>query len=159
MLRAASRTRDAAGSERFAIIASEYNRRYVDGMLRRAKRVLAEARAKEIRVVRVPGAFEIPVVAARLAASRDPGFSALICLGVIVRGETTHAHTISEAVTWALASIQIEHRIPVIHEVLLFENEAQAKVRCLSASHNRGAEAAATAIKMARTVRGLNKAF
>lgn len=155
MLTVTNRTRVSAVSERFAIVASEYNRRYVDGMLRRAKRVLAEARAKEVRIVRVPGAFEIPVVVARLAAFTDPGFSAVICLGVILRGETTHAQTVNESVTWALASIQIQHRIPVINEVLLFENATQAKVRCLSATHNRGAEAAETAIQMARTVKGL----
>lgn len=120
-------------------------------MLREARRVLSRSGAAKVRVVRVPGAFEIPVVAAALAGAAEPP-SALICLGVILRGETTHAQHIGEAVTQALVQVQITHIVPVIHEVLLLENEAQAKVRCLGKRHNRGAEAAYTAIAMARTM-------
>jgi len=135
---------------RFAIVASKYNARFVDAMLRAAKECLAEAGAESIRVVRVPGAYEIPVVAARLARAHVPPLSAIICLGVILRGETSHAQHIGEAVSQALVQIQIQREIPVIHEVLLLENEAQAVARCLSKTHNRGAEAAQTALEMAR---------
>ena len=147
--------RSARGG-RFAIVASRYNQRYVDGMLRAARRVLKQARAVQVLVVRVPGAFEIPVVAARLARVHAPPLSAIICLGVIVRGETTHAQHIGDAVTGALTQLQLRYEVPVIHEVLLFENEQQAQVRCLGREHNRGAEAAQIALTMARVMKHLD---
>jgi len=138
----------------FAIIASRYNARYVDAMLAAAEKVLAQAGVKKIRVVRVPGAFEILAVAARLARARPP-CSAVICLGVILRGQTDHAQQIANAVSTALARLQIQHALPVIHEVLLLENQEQAAVRCLDTKHNRGAEAAQTALEMARVMESL----
>jgi 6,7-dimethyl-8-ribityllumazine synthase len=146
-------------------------------MLRAAKAELMRARAAGVQVIRVPGAFEIPVVAARLAAlshapritrhasritplsRRSPtkedhsSLSAIICLGVILRGETVHAAHIGEAVSSALMEIQLRYEVPVIHEVLLLENEAQARARCLDRRHNRGAEAAQTALAMAEVMR------
>jgi 6,7-dimethyl-8-ribityllumazine synthase len=139
------------GHGSFAIIASRYNARYVDAMLAAAENVLAIAGVKKIRVVRVPGAFEIPAVAARLARIRPP-CSAIICLGVILRGQTTHAQQIADAVSMALAQLQIQHALPIIHEVLLLENETQAVARCLDKKHNRGSEAAQTALEMARVM-------
>jgi len=118
-------------------------------MLRAATTILKKAGAKEIQVVRVPGAFEIPVVTAKLAAGL-PAPSAIICLGVILRGATTHAQSISDVVSFGLGEIAVRTQVPVIHEVLLLENEEQARKRCLSRTHNRGAEAALTAIEMSR---------
>ncbi len=142
-----------------AIVASRYNASYVDAMVRAARSELKRAGAK-VRVERVPGAYEIPLVAARLArewrekhpfstSGNPPGF-AIICLGVILRGETVHAAHIGEAVSRALMQIQLRNEVPVIHEVLLLENEAQARVRCLGRRHNRGTEAAQTALAMAQ---------
>ena len=150
-----ARVRSGAFRGRFAIVASRYNARYVDGMLRAARQTLHSAHAERVLVVRVPGAYEIPVVAARLARTQQPALSAILCLGVILRGETTHAQHIGEAVTYALTRIQLQYEIPVIHEVLLFENVAQAEARCLSRDHNRGAEAAHTALTMATVLDSL----
>jgi 6,7-dimethyl-8-ribityllumazine synthase len=139
----------------FAIIASRYNARYVDAMLAAAEKVLTQAGVKKIRVVRVPGAFEIPAVAAHLARVRPP-ISAIVCLGVILRGQTDHAQQIANAVSTALAQLQIQHALPIIHEVLLLENESQAAARCLDKKHNRGAEAAQTALEMTRVMKSLD---
>lgn len=136
----------------FAIVASKYNARYVDAMLRAAKAEILRA-GGTVQIIRVPGAYEIPVVTARLA--RMQTFSGLICLGVILRGATTHAQHIGEAVSNALAQVQIQHEVPVIHEVLLLENEQQAKERCLGKTHNRGTEAAQTALEMAHVMKSL----
>jgi 6,7-dimethyl-8-ribityllumazine synthase len=134
----------------FVIIASRYNARFVDAMLAGARAELQRAGARKIRVVRVPGAYEIPVVAARLARCAPP--AAILCLGVILRGETVHAAHIGEAVSRALMELQLRYEIPVIHEVLLLENQEQARARCLDPRHNRGREAAQTALAMARVL-------
>ena len=155
MLRKIRQKKVQSAGGTFAIVASRYNARYVDAMLRAARAELSRAEVSKIQIVRVPGAYEIPVVAARLARSVSP-LSAIICLGVILRGETVHAAYIGEAVSRALMEIQIAHEIPVIHEVLLLENEAQARVRCLGAKHNRGTEAAQAALAMAQVMTGLS---
>ena len=145
-----------ADTARVAIVASLYNSQYVDAMLRAAQAELKRARTAHVRVVRVPGAFEIPVVARQLARASSPRLAAIICLGVILRGETVHAAHIGDAVSRALMQIQLEHEVPVIHEVLLLENEEQARARCLGRKHNRGIEAAQTALAMARVMEGLS---
>jgi 6,7-dimethyl-8-ribityllumazine synthase len=133
----------------FAIVASHYNSEYVDAMAAAAVAELDRAGAKS-KTVRVPGAYEVPLAAAQLARSRK--YAAVICLGVILRGETVHAQQIADAVSRALMDIQLETEVPVIHEVLLLENEQQARVRCLDKEHNRGLEAAQTALQMARVL-------
>ena len=136
----------------FAIIASKYNREYVDSMLRAARAELLAAGAK-VRIVRVPGAFEIPAVASKLAAGGR--YAAVICLGVIFQGETSHARHIGWGITHALAQIQVRRAIPVIHGVFVFDKEKHARVRCLGKKHNRGTEAAQTALEMARVMRAV----
>lgn len=151
------RTARNSGKQTFAIVASRYNDRYVDAMVGEAQALLQRTGAK-VQLVRVPGAFEIPVVAARIARkSRGAkgGIAAIICLGVILRGETVHAAHIGGAVSRALMEIQLQFEIPVIHEVLLLENERQAEARCLGKKYNRGAEAAQTALTMARVMSDL----
>ena len=153
MLKKASQAKaKRAAARRVAIVASRYNPRYVNSMLRAAKAELAKARVA-VEVVRVPGSFEIPAVASALAKRLAKPVDAILCLGIILRGETTHAEHIGQAVTAALARLQIEHSLPVIHEVLLLENREQAARRCLDAQHNRGIEAARTAVEMTRVMR------
>ena len=154
MLRENPRLKTKADGGTFAIVASRYNARYVDAMLRAAVAGLKRAGVKNIQVVRVPGAFEIPAVAAKLAAG-EPQPSAIICLGVIFQGQTSHAQHIGWGVTHALAQIQVQHKIPVIHGVFLFEKMEHARVRCLGKKHNRGTEAARTALAMARVMKDL----
>ena len=137
----------------FAIVASCYNARYVDAMVAAAGREIKRAGAKT-QILRVPGAYEIPVTAKRLARTL-PELSGILCLGVILRGETVHAAHIGDTVSRALMEIQLAYEIPVVHEVLLLENEAQARVRCLNPRHNRGTEAAQTALAMAAVLKSL----
>jgi 6,7-dimethyl-8-ribityllumazine synthase len=155
MLKPVKKKTSRAGGNSFAIVASKYNARYVDAMLREAKKELQRAGAKKIEIVRVPGAYEIPVVAAKLARTHGSALSAIICLGVILRGQTVHADYIGRAVSHALMEIQLGYEIPVIHEVLLLENEEQARARCLGKKYNRGLEAAQTALEMARVMGGI----
>jgi 6,7-dimethyl-8-ribityllumazine synthase len=169
MLKPTTKSSARAAGATFAIVASKYNGRYVDAMLKAAQRELKKAGAK-VQVVRVPGAFEIPAVAAALAAAgNDDGSritphashpasrpAAILCLGVIFQGQTSHAQHIGWGVTHALAAIQVQHRIPVIHGVFVFENQEHARVRCLGRTHNRGAEAAHTALEMAAVMKKIS---
>ena len=151
MLKKVSQKKNAADSAHFAIVASKYNQEYVDAMLHAAREVLQAAGA-HLRIVRVPGAFEVPAAAARLAAQ---GYDAVICFGVIFQGETSHAQHVGWGVTHALAQIQVLQKVPVIHGVFVFEKVKHAKVRCLGKKHNRGTEAAQTALEMARVMKNL----
>jgi 6,7-dimethyl-8-ribityllumazine synthase len=152
MLKPVRKTKAAPTGGNFAIVASRYNAEYVDAMVHAAREELHRAGAK-VRVVRVPGAFEIPAVVSRLAARGR--YAAVICLGVIFQGQTSHAQHIGWGVTHALAQIQVLHKLPVIHGVFVFEKVKHAKVRCLNPEHNRGTEAAQTALAMAQVMAGL----
>jgi len=159
MLRAIRTVPKETSSAAFAIVASKYNGRYVDAMVKAALRELKKAGAK-VEVIRVPGAFEIPAVVSALASgTRNTQHatrpSAIICFGVIFQGQTSHAEQIGTGVTHALAQIQVEQRIPVIHGVFVFEKEEYAVIRCLGKKHNRGTEAAHTALEMAQVMRSL----
>ncbi|MDZ4744157.1 MAG: 6,7-dimethyl-8-ribityllumazine synthase [Verrucomicrobiota bacterium] len=138
---------------RFAIITSIYNAEYVDSMLDAAKTLLEKAGAKKIDIVRVPGAFEIPVAAAICA--RSGKYDAVINLGLIFMGETYHAEHIGTAISQGLMQIALETEVPQIHEVLVCKTPAQAKIRCLNPKFNKGREAAFAAVQIARTVKGL----
>jgi 6,7-dimethyl-8-ribityllumazine synthase len=151
---AKAESKEETGNGTFAIVASRYNARYVDAMLRAAKAELWRAEVSRIQIIRVPGAYEIPVVAKRLARTL-PGLSAILCLGVVLRGETAHAAHIGDTVSRALMEIQLAYEIPIIHEVLLLESEEQARVRCLDPQHNRGTEAAQTALAMVHVLKSL----
>jgi 6,7-dimethyl-8-ribityllumazine synthase len=155
MLKANLKKKIKTNGGRFAIVASRYNDKYVGAMLRAAQQELRGV--GKVKIIRVPGAYEIPVVAARLARTQGANLSAIICLGVILRGQTVHADHIGRAVSDALMDIQLRYEVPVIHEVLLLENEEQARARCVAPKFNRGTEAAQTALAMARVMETLEK--
>lgn len=146
-----SRPRQTGQRRTFAIVASQYNSEFVDGLIDHTRREL-EAISPTFSVVvhEVPGAFEIPLFAQEVATRG--GIDAIIALGVIIEGETQHAFLIAKSVTNALQQLALTHRIPVINEVLLLKSEEQARARCLEEKINRGTEAARTAARMVQTM-------
>jgi 6,7-dimethyl-8-ribityllumazine synthase len=141
---------------RFGIVASEYNREYVDGLVGFAKdELLAVAPQSETTVIRVPGSFEIPIGVQALIQHRQ--VDAVLAFGVIFDGETMHAELIAGAVTTALMNLSLQHKIPVLHEVLVVKNDQQATERCLLPKINRGVEAARAAIRILNTLTNLAK--
>ena len=111
------------------VVASTFNKKYTDALVENCRGELDRvAPGVAVTVVRVPGAFEIPMVVNR-ELQREGKPDAIIALGVIIRGSTAHADLIGEAVTRELLRASCDHLTPVIHEVLLLENEEQAEER------------------------------
>lgn len=130
------------------IVASRYNPEYVDALVENARKEIAEiSPSSSVELMRVPGAYEIPLAVQRAARA---GCDAVIAFGVIIEGATAHASLIGAAVTEALLRISLETNVPVIHEVLLVKSAEQARQRCIDAQLNRGVEAARTAMQMAQ---------
>ncbi|MBD0306191.1 MAG: 6,7-dimethyl-8-ribityllumazine synthase [Nitrospiraceae bacterium] len=144
-----------AASLRFGIVVSRFNEFVTDRLLAAALEVLKKAGVSEerIQVVKVPGAFEIPLVARRMAGSG--GVDAVVCLGAVIRGETPHFEYISREASRGIAQAALESDIPVIFGVLTTENVDQALDRTGASERNKGAEAARTAIEMANLMRAL----
>ena len=142
----------------YAIVASQYNPNYVQGLVDHAAselmRLVPNAR---LILHQVPGAFEIPLVVQELASKEDNEIDAILALGVIIQGDTSHAELLGSSVTNALQQIMLASRIPVIHEVLSCKDEAQAQARCLDTLHNRGIEAAHAAISIATLIAQLRE--
>jgi 6,7-dimethyl-8-ribityllumazine synthase len=107
----------------------------------------------DLTVVHVPGAFEIPMVAARMAASGK--FDALVCLGAVIRGDTPHFEYVCDAVTRGISKAVWEYRIPISFGVLTTDNVQQAMERSGVKDANKGYEAALTAIEMVSVLRQL----
>ena len=143
-----------AAMGRFVIVAAKYNPRYTDALVRHARAEFKAAGMGNVKVYRVPGAFEVPVIASHLARAMEP-YDAIVCFGVIMRGATSHADHIATGVTHALAQLQVDTGVPIIHGVLMFDKAEHAEVRCVESEHNRGTEAARTAMEMARVVRSM----
>jgi 6,7-dimethyl-8-ribityllumazine synthase len=151
MLRAQrTTTKGTATGLRIGIAAALYNTALADGLLDNCVATLRAAgvREKDITVLRVPGSFEVTVAAAKLARSRR--CDCVIGLGVLVQGETSHAQHIAGAVAHGLTDIAIATGIPTVFGIVTANNLKQARVRCLGRQHNRGREAAETALAMAR---------
>ena len=107
----------------------------------------------DLTVVHVPGAFEIPIVAARMSASGK--FDALVCLGAVIRGDTPHFEYVCDAVTHGISKAVWEYRIPISFGVLTTDNVQQAMERSGVKDANKGYEAALTAIEMVNVLRQL----
>ena len=142
------------GKRTFFIVASQFNPRYVQGLVDNTKRELgALAPRATISVKRVAGAFEIPVVVRELASQGKA--DAIIACGVILKGKTDHARNLSRSVTDALQRIAVNQGVPVINVVLSFDNELQARERCFENRINRGTEAARAAVQIANVMSDL----
>lgn len=132
---------------RICIVASKYNEEFTNALVDNAIEELSELVPQgRVDLIRVPGAFEIPVMVASVL-DRDPP-ACVIALGVILRGSTEHADLVAKSVTDSLQQIALQHLRPVIHEVLLVADEKQAYARCIGTQINRGREAARAAASM-----------
>jgi 6,7-dimethyl-8-ribityllumazine synthase len=133
---------------RFGIIVSRYNSmitaRLLDGALDALKRTGAEEKAVDI--YRVPGSFEIPLLAKRLATAKK--YDAVVCLGALVRGETPHFEYISAEVTKGIAQVSLETGMPITYGIITADTVEQAINRAGLKSGNKGFEAAMTAVEM-----------
>ncbi len=141
----------AAGGHSYGIVVSRFNSLVTEQLLSGAVDCLVRHGASEnnITVVRCPGSFEIPQVAARLARSGQ--YSAVICLGCVIRGETPHFDYIASEVTKGIGSIALETGVPVAFGVLTTDNLQQALERAGAKAGNKGWDAAATAIELVNT--------
>ena len=142
-------------SGRFAIVAARFNGFIVDPLIAGATDALARhgVPADRIDLVRVPGAFEIPLVAQTIAKSKT--YVAIICLGCVIRGETDHYDHVAGAATSGIANASIALGIPIIYGVLTCETLDQAIHRAGAKAGNKGYEAAVTAIEMVNLLKAL----
>jgi 6,7-dimethyl-8-ribityllumazine synthase len=140
---------------RFAVIASRFNDEIVDGLLRGALDCLSRHGAADdaVSVYRVPGAFEIPTLAAKLIDLG--GIDAIVTLGCLLRGDTPHFDFISAQVTNDLSRVASEAKFPVAFGVITCDTLEQAVERSSTGSGNKGWEAALAAIEMANLWRAL----
>jgi 6,7-dimethyl-8-ribityllumazine synthase len=140
---------------RVGIVVSRFNQFVTDRLLASAVETLMKAGAREadLTIVRVPGAFEIPLVARRLAHSRR--FDTIICLGAVIRGETPHFEYISAEASRGIMQVSLDFDLPVIFGVLTTDTVQQALDRSSAPGQNRGADAARSAIEMANLMKQL----
>ena len=140
------RTRESA---RFAIIASRWNPRVVNALIEGAQRAFADHGVADsaIDLVRVPGAWEIPVVARKLALANR--YAAIIALGCVVRGDTRHYEHVADGCAQGLMRVALDHGVPVLNGVLAVERHEDAQARAGGAHGNKGEEVALAALEIA----------
>jgi len=131
---------------RVAVVAASWHEVVMDGLLAGARRGLRDAALKDAFTVRVPGTFELPVAAARLAA--DPQIDAIVALGVVIRGGTPHFDYVCQAATTGLTEVSLRTGIPIGFGVLTCDNEQQAldRVGLPGSTEDKGHEAATAAV-------------
>lgn len=144
-----------ANGARFAIVASRFNADVVNILRQGAKDTLVEhgAEANDISEVEVPGAFELPLVARRVAQSGR--YDAVIAIGAVIRGGTPHFEYVAGECTRGLAQVALEVDLPVIFGVLTVDTMEQALERCGGSHGNKGQEAALAALEMVHVLRNL----
>jgi len=145
----------AADGARFAIIASRWNPRITDALVSGARLSLAGNGVAEadVDVVRVPGAWEIPLAAARIAAARR--HVAIIALGCVVRGDTRHYEHVADRCSEGLMRVALDSGVPVLNGVLAVERMEDAEVRAGGSHGNKGEECALAAVEMAQLLEQL----
>ena len=146
----------SADGKKFGIVVSRFNSFISEKLLEGALDSLIRSGATEsdIDVVRVPGAFEIPLIAQKFAASQK--YDAIICLGVVIRGATPHFDVVVSEVSKGTAQVGLESGVPVLFGVLTTETIEQAIERAGTKAGNKGAEVAVAAIEMANLVEALD---
>ncbi|MFT5123017.1 MAG: 6,7-dimethyl-8-ribityllumazine synthase [Kiritimatiellia bacterium] len=147
--------RHEAGNYAYAIVVSRFNEHLTTALLQSAVACLTQHGAKptQIKVVWVPGAFEIPVVANKLAQAGK--HHAIITLGVVLEGETLHARLISNSLVRGITMTSRENNLPIIDGVVTGNTLKQAEKRCLSGEDSRGWYAALAAMEMAHVMNAL----
>ena len=148
---------NAAGC-RFAIVASRFNPEITGGLLEGARAALTEASVPDdaITIVHVPGAFEIPLTAMRLAETGR--FDAVICLGCLIKGDTMHFEYIASAASQGIMDAATATGVPIAFGVLTTLTDEQAEARSKPGPDNKGREAARAAIEMATLLRNIEEA-
>ncbi|WNB84267.1 6,7-dimethyl-8-ribityllumazine synthase [Cellulomonas sp. ATA003] len=139
---------------RVVVVAASWHTEVMDGLLAGARRALAEAHVTDVRELRVPGSFELPVAAARAAAA---GADAVVALGVVIRGGTPHFEYVCSAATDGLSQVALTTGVPVGFGLLTCDDEQQALDRAglPGSSEDKGAEAAEAAVATVVALRGL----
>ncbi len=140
---------------RFAIIVSRFNDFICSRLAEGAMDALLRHGADEgtLKIVKVPGAFEIPLVAKKLSQSGH--YDAVICVGAVIRGATSHFEYVAAVVSKGIASVALESNVPITFGILTTDNLEQAIERAGSKSGNKGFEAAMVAIEMANLLKKL----
>lgn len=143
----------AAAGSRIAVVVSRFNEEITSGLLAGAREALAEAgvRDDDVTVVHVPGAYEIPLTAMRLAESGT--FDAVVTLGCLIKGDTMHFEYIAEATAHGIMDVSLATAVPVAFGVLTVMTDAQAEARAAAGPGNKGREAALAAIEMVTLLR------
>ncbi len=147
-----------AEGKKFALVVSRFNDFITDKLLGGAVDGLLRsgARDKDVEIVKVPGAFEIPLIAKKMAATGR--FNAVICLGAVIRGTTPHFEYVSAEVSKGVAKIGLESEIPVIFGIVTTDTIEQAIERAGTKAGNKGWDAAITAIEMANLIEVVDQA-
>lgn len=134
--------------QKIAIVASDFYKEITEGLLKGALKILKENGFDEgnIKIFRCPGAFEIPFTVKKICVSKK--FSAVICLGAVIKGETAHFEYIASSVADGISKLNLQYNIPITFGVLTCYTEQQAVERSSDNSRNKGSEAALAAIEM-----------